>query len=177
MKLGIRQTNMWFRFCQIVTKFTLHITNHYKLFKNYLCYDLVESVQSREHWLWYVARRRTEFLLFSIVLRILQLPKTLEPLVRFRWVIHPKCTSPNEHFNHIEDWKCHIFDFRLISLDRIIFVSPFHVIQSCTHRTSVWAELLTDLPYGTICLLSRRVCMWHIWTLRNTENHCFMNHM
>ncbi len=30
-----------------------------------------------------------------------------------------KCTSPNEHFNQIENWKCHMFDFRLISLDHI----------------------------------------------------------
>ena len=25
----------------------------------------------------------------------------------------------NEYFNQIENWKCHMFDFRLISLDRI----------------------------------------------------------
>ena len=25
-----------------------------------------------------------------------------------------KCTSPNEHFNQIENSKCHMFDFRLI---------------------------------------------------------------
>ncbi len=31
-----------------------------------------------------------------------------------------KCTSPkNEHFQQIETWKCHMLDFRLISLDRI----------------------------------------------------------
>ena len=30
-----------------------------------------------------------------------------------------KCTSPNGHFNQIENWKCHMFNFRLIPLDRI----------------------------------------------------------
>ncbi len=29
------------------------------------------------------------------------------------------CTSPNEHINQIENWKGHMFDFRLISLDYI----------------------------------------------------------
>ncbi len=32
------------------------------------------------------------------------------------------CTSPNEHFNQIENWKCDMFDFRLISLDCITYV-------------------------------------------------------
>ncbi len=30
-----------------------------------------------------------------------------------------KCTFPNEHFNQIENWKCHMFAFILISLNRI----------------------------------------------------------
>ena len=37
-----------------------------------------------------------------------------------------KCTSPNEHINQIENWKCHIFDFRLISLDRITYNDRYH---------------------------------------------------
>ena len=32
-----------------------------------------------------------------------------------------KCTSSNEHFNQKENWKCHMFVFRLISLDRITY--------------------------------------------------------
>ncbi len=28
-----------------------------------------------------------------------------------------KCTTPNEDFNQIENWKCHMFDFGLIPLD------------------------------------------------------------
>ena len=35
----------------------------------------------------------------------------------------PTKTSPNEHSNQIENWKCHIFNFRLISLDRITYES------------------------------------------------------
>ena len=32
-----------------------------------------------------------------------------------------KCTAPNEHFNQTENWKCHMFKFRLISLDHITY--------------------------------------------------------
>ena len=28
-----------------------------------------------------------------------------------------KCTSPIKHSNQIENWKCHMFKFRLIALD------------------------------------------------------------
>ncbi len=49
-----------------------------------MCCDLAESVLSREHWSWDIARKRNVFLLFSIVLRIvLQLLITLEPLDQF----------------------------------------------------------------------------------------------
>ena len=34
-----------------------------------------------------------------------------------------KCTSPNMQFNQIENWKCHMFNFRLISLDRITIIT------------------------------------------------------
>ena len=80
-----------------------------------MCYNLAESVGTREHWLWDVARKRNEFLLFSIVLRILQLGTTGPIQVGFS----AKCSSPNEHFNQIENLKYHMFDFRLISLDCI----------------------------------------------------------
>ena len=47
--------------------------------------NLTESVGSWEQWLWDTARRNV-FLLFSIILRILQCYIiTLEPLVWFRW--------------------------------------------------------------------------------------------
>ncbi len=44
---------------------------------------------------------------------------TLQPLVRFQVEFSAKCTSPNEDFNQVENWKCHMFDFRLVLLDRI----------------------------------------------------------
>ncbi len=42
-----------------------------------------------------------------------------------------ECTSPNEYFkfNQIENWKCHMFDFRLISLDRITKVVSQYVLE------------------------------------------------
>ncbi len=43
------------------------------------------EVGTRKHWLWDTARKKNEFLLFSVVLRILQLLITLEPLIQFRW--------------------------------------------------------------------------------------------
>ncbi len=33
--------------------------------------------------------------------------------------VSAKCISPNEHFNQIENWKCHMCEFWLISLDHI----------------------------------------------------------
>ena len=51
-----------------------------------MCCDVAGSVGSREHWLRDISRKRKEFQLLSIVLRILQLLIIiLEPLVRFRW--------------------------------------------------------------------------------------------
>ncbi len=32
-----------------------------------------------------------------------------------------ECNSPNEDFNQVENWKCHMFDFWLIPPDRITF--------------------------------------------------------
>ncbi len=55
-----------------------------------------------------------------------------------------KCTSPNENFNQVENWKCHMFDFRLIPLDRIIYTT-----------VSVWSRVtrITNLSiemYGSL---------------------------
>ena len=54
-----------------------------------------------------------------------------------------KCTSPNEHFNQIENCNRHMFDFRLIPLDSITFDNLIHfigvkmtaiIIESIRHR-------------------------------------------
>ncbi len=65
------------------------------------------------------SQKKDEFLLFSIVLRILQLLITLEPLDQFQVGSSAECTSPDEDFNQI--------DFRLIALDRITCVSYLSV--------------------------------------------------
>ncbi len=69
-----------------------------------MCRDLAESVGSREQLL--VVRKRNEFLSLSIVLRILQLLITLEPLVQFRWGFEQRLPV-NEDFSQIENLKCH----------------------------------------------------------------------
>ena len=84
-----------------------------------MCCDLVGSVRSWQHWLWDTARKRNAFLLFSIVLRTLQLLITLEPLDWFKWDFQQNV--PNEDFNQIENWNCHMCYFRLIPLDHITY--------------------------------------------------------
>ncbi len=85
----------------------------------YMCYDLVRS---REHWLWDIARKRNKFL---VIFYCSENPSiahnnfgTAGPIqVEFQ----QKWTSPNEHFNQIENWKCHMFNIRLTSLHRITY--------------------------------------------------------
>ena len=51
--------------------------------------------------------------------------------------VSAKCTSPNKHFNQIENWKCHMFDFRLISLiTSHYFVQNVFFYSSSIHRHS-----------------------------------------
>ena len=69
-----------------------------------MCCDLAGSVGSRQHWLWDIARKRNEFLLFSIILRTLQLLIALEPLYRFKWSFQQNVP---------------LQEFQLITLDRI----------------------------------------------------------
>ena len=68
--------------------------------------------------LWDIARKRNKFLLFSVVLRILQLLIMLEPLVH-QVGFSSKMYLSKWALQAIENWKCHMFEFRLISLDRI----------------------------------------------------------
>ncbi len=49
-----------------------------------MCCNLAESVRSWEHWLWDIAEKVMNFLC-SLLLRILQLLITLEPLIWFWW--------------------------------------------------------------------------------------------
>ena len=87
-----------------------------------MCCDLAGSVRSREHWLWDTARKRNAPLLFSIVFwesfNCYNFGTTSPIQVTFS----AKCTPPDEDFTHIENWKCHMFNFQLIPLDRITYV-------------------------------------------------------
>ncbi len=71
---------------------------HHGLPYLYMCYNLVESLRSREHWLWDIARKRDYFLLFSIVLRILPIARNFGTTDPTQMRFSAKCTSPNEHF-------------------------------------------------------------------------------
>ena len=85
------------------------------------CY-LAESVGSRVHWLWDTARKSNGFLLSSTVSRSLQLLITLYHWSNSGGVFSKMYLSKIiEHFSQIENWKCHIFDFRLSSLNRITY--------------------------------------------------------
>ncbi len=116
-----------------------------------MCCDLAGS--SRQHWLWDIARKRNEFLLFSIVLRILQL-LNIGTIGLIQVGFSAKCTSPNEHFNRIENWKCQIYEFRLIWLDRITyndFVCQFletNILGGCVVKIA--SKLMSNTETGTL---------------------------
>ncbi len=80
-----------------------------------MCYNLAGSIGSREHWLWDIARKWMNP-------SIAQNFGTTSPI---QMGVSEKCTYQNEHFNQIENWKCHLFDFRLISLDCITYDSSY----------------------------------------------------
>ena len=80
--------------------------------------------------------------MFSIVLRILQFLITLEPLDWFKWCFQQNVPL-REHLNQIENLKCHVCEFQLISLDRITYVQGF----SC--------------PATTYIVIDKSVCLVH----------------
>ncbi len=86
-----------------------------------MCCDLVESVRSWQHWLWDMARKRNDFLLLfweSFNCSLLWNHWNTGGVFRLMY-------SSHEHFNQIENWKCHMFNFRLIALDHITYWSTF----------------------------------------------------
>ncbi len=66
------------------------------------------SVGSRQHWLWDIARKRNEFLLFSNCSENPSIAHNLGTTGPIQVRFSAKCTSSSEHFNQIENWKCHI---------------------------------------------------------------------
>ncbi len=66
-----------------------------------------------------------------------------------------RCTSPNEDFNQIENWKCRMFDFRLIPLDRI---------------TNIFD--VSKLKKKKLQLDERYLCLWDIMVICiNTQQY------
>ncbi len=63
-----------------------------------------------------------EFLLCSVILRILQLLIALEPQFQVRWGFQQNVPLQISTSIKIEKLKCHMFDFRLISVDPITCV-------------------------------------------------------
>ena len=100
--------SMWFA----MIPYTMHA---------HLCCVLAGSVRSRKHWLWDIARKRNEFPLFSVVLRILHLLIALRTTEPIQMGFSANCTTPKENFNQIEHWKCHMCELRIISPDRITY--------------------------------------------------------
>ncbi len=87
------------------------------------------SVRSREHWLWWDTARKRNALLYCLLLfwesfNCYNFGKNGPIQAGFA----AKCSSPNEDFNQVENWKCYMFDFRLIPLDHITYISPFSLI-------------------------------------------------
>ncbi len=95
---------------------------------------------------WDIARKKNDFLLFSIVLWILQLLITLEPLVFLIQVVFSKMCISKWVFKPIENWKCHIFDFGLISLDRTTYecwVCFLRCVFGCSKKTCKDIEMVS----------------------------------
>ena len=75
-----------------------------------MCCNLPELVRSQEHWLWDVARKRNDCLLFSFYCfenPSIALNFGIGPTGPIQMWFSAKCTSPNEQFN-LENWKWHM---------------------------------------------------------------------
>ncbi len=116
--------------CSWFYNFDIHIhLNEIKLLKPVTCCCyLTGSGISPQHWISDTARKRICFPFVFYCFENLSIVITLEALIYFRW-FSAKCTSPNEDFNQIKNWKCHMCDLRPIPPDRIKFDS-FCLISS-----------------------------------------------
>ena len=68
-----------------------------------------------------------------------------------------KCTSPNEHFIQIENWKCHIFELWLISLDRITYENLLVAQTICFQNCSI---LVMTCVCTCACLYASMCAAW-----------------
>ncbi len=105
---------------------------------NHLCCDLAESVRSQEHWLWDIARKRNEFILFSIVLRILLI--TLEPL---DWV------KGNFSKMQLSKWS-----------NRILKMSHVWVLTDFPRSHHIWERTLAPVSIGCSLVTCALVHLW-----------------
>ncbi len=132
-------------------KASLDKSNYLKLgplvlpWKGHMCCNLAEVVGSREHWLWDTARKRNVFLLISIFFNNPSIASTLEPLVQFRWGsqqnVYLLISTALESNRKL---KCHMFNFRLISLDCIL-------CETCFYKESLnWHTKILPVLYN-IC--------------------------
>ena len=55
-----------------------------------------------------------------------------------------KCTSPSEHFNQIENRKCHMCEFRLIPLDRITYSEVINVFYNIKMTNVIWSSRMSQ---------------------------------
>ena len=84
----------------------------------------------------------------SIVLRVLQLLITLEPLHRFRWGFQQNVPLQMSTYQ-IENWKCHMCEFQQISLVASHIVRKRNLINNRQISTSKSLFLVS----GTYCII------------------------
>ncbi len=89
-------------------------------------------------------------LLFNCL--ILQFAHNLGTTAPIQAGFSAKCTSPNEHFNQIENWKCYMCEFQMISLDLI---------------TNVHLSELQGKP----TVITQGIQLCDIWALYSTFNY------
>ncbi len=88
-----------------------------------MCCNLAESVGSREHniWLWDNSWKKEWISFVFYCSENPSIAHNFEITGPIQVGVSEMYTSPNEHVNQIENWKCHMFEFKMISLDRITY--------------------------------------------------------
>ncbi len=86
------------------------------------------SVGRQEHWLWDTDRKRNAILLCFLLFWESFIWYSFGTTGPIQVGFSAKCVLPNEDFNQIEIWKCDMFDFRLIPLDRITCKASIDIV-------------------------------------------------
>ncbi len=154
-----------------------------------MCYDLVESVGSQEHWLWDNIQKKE---LISFVFYCLENPSivhnfgTTGPIQVGFWA---KCTSPNEHFNQIEKLKMshvrlqtniprshHIMLLVMVLLLHHTCLIHCSSVDACVQGdiwTVFWAEMLL---YIILSIMKQMLCLdlLKLFSVMQQENNAFL---